>query len=127
MVFRNVLSEFSWKRWQHTGLLVVGLANRRLHNIGLIPQAKGPMSPRFVQSVEEFFSQTCFAAVPFWFFLGGGGGMDLQSGNFRHVLQIKCSRSCVDQKFRFASLIERNSLVTNEVYCVPHLVLELQF
>jgi hypothetical protein len=75
MVFRNVLSEFSWKRWQHTGLLVVGLAIRRPHNIGLIPQAKGSMSRRFVQSVEEFFSQTCFAAAPFWFFgwVGGGG------------------------------------------------------
>jgi len=46
-----------------------------------------------------------------------GGPMDLQSNNFMHVLQIKCSRSCVDQKFRFASLIERNSFVRNEVYC----------
>lgn len=43
--------------------------------------------------------------------------MDLQSNNFMHLLKIKCSRSCVYQKFRVASLIERNSLVRNEMYC----------
>lgn len=43
--------------------------------------------------------------------------MDLQSDNFMHVLNIKCSRSCVDQKFRVAFLIKRNSLVRNEMYC----------
>jgi len=52
---------------------------------------------------------------PFWFM--GGKGMDLQSNNFMHLLKIKCSRSCVYQKFRVASLIERNSLVRNEMYC----------
>jgi hypothetical protein len=43
--------------------------------------------------------------------------MDLQSNNFMHVLKIKCSRTCVDQEFRVASQIERNSLVRNELYC----------
>jgi len=43
--------------------------------------------------------------------------MDLQPNNFIHVLKIKCSRSCVDQKFRVVSQIERNSLVRNEMYC----------
>lgn len=47
----------------------------------------------------------------------GWGAMDLQSNNFMHVLKIKCSRSCVDEKFCVASPIERNSLVRNELYC----------
>jgi len=55
----------------------------------------------------------------FWVGWGrvGGEAKDLQSNDFMHVLKIKCSRSCIDQKFRVASLIERNSLVRTEMYC----------
>lgn len=50
--------------------------------------------------------------------VGWGGGADGSSvNNLMRVLKIKCSKSCVDQKFRVASLIERNSLVRNEMYC----------
>lgn len=68
-------SEFSWKRWQNTGLLGAGLAVRRPHNIGLIPQAKGSMSRRFVQSVEELFPKPILLRSPFGFlgWLGGDG------------------------------------------------------
>jgi len=117
MVFRNVLSEFSWKRWQNTGLLVAGRAIGRPHDIGLIPQAKGSMLRRFVQSVEELFPKPVLLRNPFVFLRGVGWPLDLKSNNFMHVLNIICSISRVDQKFRVESLIERNSFVRNEMYC----------
>lgn len=73
MVLITVLSEFSWKRWQNTGLLVAGLAVGRSHIIDLIAQAKGSMSRRFVQSVQELFPKPVFLRSPFGF-LGGVGG-----------------------------------------------------
>lgn len=94
-----------------------GRAIGRSHNIGLIPQAIGSMSRRFVQSVEELFPKPVLLRSPFGFLGGVGWPLDLQSNNFMHVLNIKCSRSRVDQKFRVASLIERNSLARNEMYC----------
>lgn len=74
MVFRSVLSEFSWKRWQNTGLLVAGRAIGRPHNIGLIPQFKESMLRRFVQSVEELFPKPVLLRSPFGFLGGVGWG-----------------------------------------------------
>jgi hypothetical protein len=41
--------------------------------------------------------------------------MDPQSDKRMYVLKIKCSRGCVDQKFRVAAV--RNSLVRRETHC----------
>lgn len=76
MIFRTVLSEFSWKRWQNTGLLVAGLAIGRPHNVGLIPQTKGSMSRRFVESVEELFPKPVLLRSRFGFLGGVGVGAD---------------------------------------------------